>query len=57
MTKIEEEYEEFMDLLQEVGISEIMELYNQSKELLNICTQYLKELDPKFTFLTTNKTY
>lgn len=56
MSKIEKEYEEFMELVNEAGISDIMEFYNESKELLDICTQYLKEMDTQFMILTTDST-
>ncbi len=53
---MEKEYEEFMELINEAGISDIMEFYNESKELLDICTQYLKEMDTQFIILTTDST-
>ena len=53
---IEDDYSELIKLGEKAGISELMEVYDQSEEILELSEEYLKEYDAKFFLTTTNST-
>jgi len=52
----EREYEEMRKLGKNAGIEDLMSLYGEYQKWMQISTQYLKEMDVKFTFSTTDST-
>lgn len=54
--EIEDEYLELIKLGEKAGISELMEVYEQSEENMKITEKYLREYDGKFFLSTTNST-
>ncbi len=55
-TEKEMEYEEMRKLGKEAGIEDLMFLYGEYQKWMQISMQYLKEMDVKFTFSTTDST-
>ncbi|MCW7074490.1 MAG: hypothetical protein OCU24_01375 [Candidatus Methanospirare jalkutatii] len=55
-TEEEIEYEEMRKLGENAGIEDLMSLYGEYQKWMQISTQYLKEMDVKFTFSTTDST-
>ncbi|MFW9880987.1 MAG: hypothetical protein ACFFG0_48615 [Candidatus Thorarchaeota archaeon] len=54
--EIEDDYQELLKLGEKAGISELMEVYDQSEENMKITEEYLKEYNGKFFLTTTNST-
>ena len=50
----EKEYEELMKMAENVGISDLMKLYGEYRKLLDMSDKYLQQLNPTFSFSTTN---
>jgi len=50
------EYEEMRRLGEQAGIVDLMVLYGEYQKWMQISMQYLKEMDMKFTFSTTDST-
>jgi len=55
-TEKEKEIEEMKKLGEFAGIEDLMAVYGEYQRLMQLATQYLKEIDPKFAFLTTDNT-
>ena len=55
-TEEEIEYEEMRKLGENAGIEDLMSLYGEYQKWMQISTLYLKEMDVKFTFSTTDST-
>ena len=55
-TREEIEYEEMRKLGENAGIEDLMSLYGEYQKWMQISMQYLKEMDVKFTFSTTDST-
>jgi len=55
-TEKEIEYEEMRKLGEKAGIEDLMSLYGEYQKWMQISMQYLKEMDVKFTFSTTDST-
>lgn len=55
-TKKEMEYEEMRKLGEQAGIVDLMSLYGEYQKWMQISMEYLKEMDIKFTFSTTDST-
>ena len=55
-TEKEIEYEEMRKLGENAGIEDLMSLYGEYQKWMQISMQYLKEMDVKFTFSTTDST-
>jgi len=55
-TEKEMEYEEMKRLGEKAGIEDLMSLYGEYQKWMQISMQYLKEMDAKFTFSTTDST-
>ncbi|MHC1566911.1 MAG: hypothetical protein ACXQTD_04125 [Candidatus Syntropharchaeia archaeon] len=55
-TEKEMEYEEMRKLGENAGIEDLMSLYGEYQKWMQIAMQYLKEMDAKFTFSTTDST-
>ncbi len=55
-TEKEIEYEEMRKLGEQAGIVDLMSLYGEYQKWMRISMQYLKEMDVKFTFSTTDST-
>ncbi len=55
-TEKEREYEEMRKLGEKAGIEDLMFLYGEYQKWMQISMQYLKEMDVKFTFSTTDST-
>jgi len=50
----EREYEELMKMAENAGISDLMKLYGEYRKLLDMSDKYLQQLNPTFSFSTTN---
>jgi hypothetical protein len=50
----EREYEELMKMAENAGISDLMKLYGEYRKLLDMSDKYLQQLNPKFSFSTTD---
>jgi len=50
------EYEEMRKLGEQAGIVDLMSLYGEYQKWMQISMEYLKEMDIKFTFSTTDST-
>lgn len=50
----ETEYEELMKMAENAGISDLMKLYGEYRKLLDMSDKYLQQLNPKFSFSTTD---
>jgi len=50
----ETEYEELMKMAENAGISDLMKLYGEYRKLLDMSNEYLQQLNPKFSFSTTD---
>jgi len=50
----EKEYEELMKMAENAGISDLMKLYGEYRKLLDMSDKYLQQLNPKFSFSTTD---
>ncbi len=50
----EKEYEELMKMAENAGISDLMKLYGEYRKLLDMSDKYLQQLNPTFSFSTTN---
>jgi len=50
----EREYEELMKMAENAGISDLMKLYGEYRKLLDMSNEYLQQLNPKFSFSTTD---
>jgi len=50
----EKEYEELMKIAENAGISDLMKLYGEYRKLLDMSDKYLQQLNPKFSFSTTD---
>ena len=50
----EREYEELMKMAENAGISDLMKLYGEYRKLLDMSNKYLQQLNPKFSFSTTD---
>jgi len=55
-TEKEIEYEEMRKLGEKAGIEDLISLYGEYQRWMQISMQYLKEMDVKFTFSTTDST-
>ncbi len=55
-TEKETEYKEMRKLGEQAGIEDLMALYGEYQKWMQISMQYLKEMDVKFTFSTTDNT-
>ena len=55
-TEKEIKYEEMRKLGEKAGIEDLMSLYGEYQKWMQISMQYLKEMDVKFTFSTTDST-
>ena len=55
-TEKEIEYEEMRKLGEKAGIADLMYLYEEYQKWMQISMQYLKEMNVKFTFSTTDST-
>ena len=55
-TKREIEYKEMRKLGEKAGIEDLMFLYGEYQKWMQISMEYLKEMDVKFTFSTTDST-
>jgi len=55
-TEREMEYKEMRELGEKAGIKDLMLLYEDYQKWMQISMQYLKEMDVKFTFSTTDST-
>lgn len=50
----EKEYEELMKMAENAGISDLMKLYGEYRKLLDMSDKYLQQMNPKFSFSTTD---
>jgi len=50
----EKEYEELMKMAENAGTSDLMKLYGEYRKLLDMSDKYLQQLNPTFSFSTTN---
>jgi len=55
-TEKEIEYEEMRKLRENAGIEDLISLYGEYQKWMQISMQYLKEMDVKLTFSTTDST-
>ena len=53
---INREYEKMRALGEKAGIEDLMFLYGEYQKYMQLSMEYLKEMDVKFTFLTTDGT-
>lgn len=54
---IDRDYEELLELGEKAGISDLIEVYGELQEDIELCEEYLREFEPKFYLSTTNFTY
>jgi len=54
VTGKEREYEEILKLGENAGIADLMKIYGEYKQLMDMSAQYLQMLNPNFTFSTTD---
>jgi len=52
----EKEIEEMKKLCEAAGIEDLMAVYGEYQNLMEIAIQYLKEISPKFIFSATDST-
>ena len=53
-SKYEKGEEKILKNAEKAGIEDLMKVYREYKELLQISSQYLAEMSPKYTFSTTD---
>ncbi len=51
---LEKEYAELMKLAENAGIADLMRLYGEYKKLIDLSNTYLQQMNPKFSFSTTD---
>lgn len=56
VNKIQAEYNEMRKLGEKAGIEDLISLYEGYQKWLQISAQYLKEMDVRFTFCTSDST-
>lgn len=50
----EQEYEDLMKMAENAGISDLMKLYSEYRKLIDMSDKYLQQMNPKFSFSTTD---
>ncbi|KKM06473.1 hypothetical protein LCGC14_1743640 [marine sediment metagenome] len=51
------DYEELLELGEKAGISDLIEVYGEIQEDIDLFEEYLREFESKFYLSTTNFTY
>ncbi len=57
MTRYERELEDMKKMGESAGIEDLMAVYGEYQKWMQISIQYLKEMDVKFAFSSTDSTY
>ena len=55
--KLKRELEEIKKLEENVGIEDLMAVYGEYQKAMQISAEYLKEMNVKFTFSTTDTSF
>lgn len=50
----EQEYEDLIKMAENAGISDLMKLYGEYRKLLDMSDKYLQQMNPTFSFSTTD---